>query len=171
MGSKSLELFLVNHVGSMELQIIFLTLTLISVKTQVYNGCEYTQLYRHPANCHLYLQCSMGYEYIMNCNEDLVFNEKMQYCDWDYNVPECYEEGTTTSILTTTKSNCVEVHTYMMRYTNLVQTQLYSLNILGLLRDFGSIHHNSINDYNINYINNNYYYYNNNNYINYNNFK
>ena len=111
MGSKSLELFLVNHVGSMELQIIFLTLTLISVKTQVYNGCEYTQLYRHPANCHLYLQCSMGYEYIMNCNEDLVFNEKMQYCDWDYNVPECYEEGTTTSILTTTKSNCVEVHT------------------------------------------------------------
>ena len=96
----------------MELQIVVFILTLISVKSQVYNGCEYTQLYRHPANCHLYLQCSMGYEYIMNCNEDLVFNEKMQYCDWDYNVPECYEEGgTTTSIMTTTKSNCVEVCT------------------------------------------------------------
>ena len=94
----------------MELQVLFLTSFLCLTYAQIYNGCDYSVLYRHPANCHQYLQCSNGYEYIMNCNEDLVFNEKMQYCDWDYNVPECSEgTTTTTSIMTTTKSNCVEV--------------------------------------------------------------
>ena len=146
----------------MELQIVVFILTLISVKSQVYNGCEYTQLYRHPANCHLYLQCSMGYEYIMNCNEDLVFNEKMQYCDWDYNVPECYEEGgTTTSIMTTTKSNCVEACTIFKYKPNSTLKYLTS----DLLRDFGSFHHNSINDHNLNYSKGNTIIYNNN--INY----
>ena len=105
-----LEIFLVNHVAKMELQVLFLTSFLSLTQAQIYNGCDYSVLYRHPANCHQYLQCSNGYEYIMNCNEDLVFNEKMQYCDWDYNVPECSEgTTTTTSIMTTTKSNCVEV--------------------------------------------------------------
>ena len=77
-------------------------------KGQIFNGCDYTVLYRHPANCHQYLQCSNGYEYIMDCNEGLVFNEQMQYCDWDYNVPECYE-GTTTTMASTTSNNCIEV--------------------------------------------------------------
>ena len=82
----------------------------LSVEGQIFNGCEYTVLYRHPANCHQYLQCSNGYEYIMSCNDGLVFNEPMQYCDWDYNVPECYEwPSTTTTLASTTSNNCIEV--------------------------------------------------------------
>ena len=86
-----------------------LTSFLHEIVAQTYTGCDYTVLFRHPANCHLYLQCSNGYEYIMSCNEDLVFNEQKQYCDWDINVPECYQGSTTTTLGTTTSNNCIEV--------------------------------------------------------------
>ena len=38
----------------------------------------------------------------MECNADLVFNEKMQYCDWQYNVPDCgYPEPITDPVTQT----------------------------------------------------------------------
>ncbi len=70
---------------------------------QIHTGCNYDTLYRHPAECNMYLQCSNGYEYIMACPLALVFNEILQECDYVENVPECNGE-TTTSIATTTTS-------------------------------------------------------------------
>ena len=38
----------------------------------------------------------------MKCDLDLVFNEKMQYCDWEHNVDRCSVLDTTTTTTTTT---------------------------------------------------------------------
>ena len=71
-------------------------------KGQIFTGCNYDTLYRHPAECNMYLQCSNGYEYIFTCPLDLVFNEILQVCDYVENVPECNGEITTTTATTTT---------------------------------------------------------------------
>ena len=85
---------------------IFLSLLLLWFpnfsKGQIFTGCNYDTLYRHPAECNMYLQCSNGYEYIFTCPIDLVFNEILQVCDYVENVPECNGEITTTTATTTT---------------------------------------------------------------------
>ena len=77
---------------------------LASVRTQINNGCSYTQLKRDPNDCNKFYQCSNGYEYPFECPATLVFNDKVQVCDWLYNVPECTTPKTTT-ILTTETTN------------------------------------------------------------------
>jgi hypothetical protein len=72
-------------------------------KGQIFTGCNYDTLYRHSADCNMYMQCSNGYEYIMKCPLNLVFNEILQACDYVENFPECNGE-TTTSTATTTIS-------------------------------------------------------------------
>ena len=87
-------------------KLIFLSLLLLWFpnfsKGQIFTGCNYDTLYRHPADCHMYLQCSNGYEYIFTCPLDLLFNEILQVCDYVENVPECNGEITTTTATTTT---------------------------------------------------------------------
>ena len=64
---------------------------------QVYTGCNYEILYRHPADCTKYLQCSNGYEYVMTCPPNLVFNSIEQRCDFLENVSECQDVDVTTT--------------------------------------------------------------------------
>ena len=71
--------------------VIFLSFSLISIcKGQCFTGCNYEgTLYRHPANCNRFMQCSNGYEWILTCPMGLVFNDIIQACDYVENVPEC----------------------------------------------------------------------------------
>ena len=58
-------------------QLCFYSLNLLpSVKTQINNGCSYTELKRDPNDCNKFFQCSNGYEYPFECPETLVFNDK-----------------------------------------------------------------------------------------------
>ena len=83
--------------------VIFLSFSLFpnTSKGQICNPthCNYDKLYRHPADCNKYLQCDIegGFEYVKPCYPGLVFNEIIQECDYDYNVPECNGKGTTTT--------------------------------------------------------------------------
>ena len=79
--------------------------------SQIYTGCNYGILHRHPANCSFYLQCANGYEYVMPCPEDLVFNQISQRCDFLYNVPECQEAVTTTTTASGTTTVCYSLQT------------------------------------------------------------
>ena len=80
-----------------------LIFTLCRVQGQIYTGCDHDEVLKsHPVFCNQFLQCSNGYLYEMKCDVDLVFNEKMQYCDWEHNVDRCSGLDTTTPTETTT---------------------------------------------------------------------
>ena len=80
-----------------------LIFTLCRVQGQIYTGCDHDEVLKsHPVFCNQFLQCSNGYLYEMKCDVDLVFNEKMQYCDWEHNVDRCSGLDTTTPTEATT---------------------------------------------------------------------
>ena len=80
-----------------------LIFTLGGVHGQIYTGCDHDEVLKsHPVFCNQFLQCSNGYLYEMKCDLDLVFNEKMQYCDWEHNVDRCSSLDTTTDTTSTT---------------------------------------------------------------------
>ena len=80
-----------------------LIFTLCRVQGQIYTGCDHDEVLKsHPVFCNQFLQCSNGYLYEMKCDVDLVFNEKMQYCDWEHNVDRCSGLDTTTPSEATT---------------------------------------------------------------------
>ena len=81
-----------------------LIFTLGGVHGQIYTGCDHDEVLKsHPVFCNQFLQCSNGYLYEMKCDLDLVFNEKMQYCDWEHNLDtKCSVLDTTTSTTSTT---------------------------------------------------------------------
>ena len=78
-----------------------LIFTLGGVHGQIYTGCDHDEVLKsHPVFCNQFLQCSNGYLYEMKCDLDLVFNEKMQYCDWEHNVDRCSTTPTTETTTT-----------------------------------------------------------------------
>jgi hypothetical protein len=55
--------------------------------------CEGTDdgYYRHPTDCHRFVQCFASQTFVLECAPGLVFNprEEAMTCDWPRNVPEC----------------------------------------------------------------------------------
>ena len=89
-----------------------LIFTLGGVHGQIYTGCDHDEVLKsHPVFCNQFLQCSNGYLYEMKCDLDLVFNEKMQYCDWEHNVDTKCSVVDTTSTTAETKTTHEETTT------------------------------------------------------------
>ncbi|GJQ87874.1 putative chitin-binding domain type 2 protein [Trypoxylus dichotomus] len=52
-------------------------------------------LLSHPLNCRKFVNCSFGRGTVQNCPEHLLFNKRLDYCDWPEESNCCeYLEGT-----------------------------------------------------------------------------
>ncbi|CAG7716047.1 unnamed protein product [Allacma fusca] len=60
-------------------------------------------LHPHPTDCNKFYECSNGDAYLLHCDGDLVFNPRIEMCDYLENVPECNGNPATTT--TTPKPN------------------------------------------------------------------
>jgi len=53
-------------------------------------GKTQTGIFPHPTECHKYVQCSMGRRFEMTCPSSLVYNPSLGSCDFQVNVPSCF---------------------------------------------------------------------------------
>lgn len=50
--------------------------------------------YRNDGNCHTFYVCSRGRTFEQACNGTLVYDPRLEICNWAINVPECSSEAT-----------------------------------------------------------------------------